>query len=200
MSAPGSRGRGRPRDPAVDEAILDAALRLFIEEGPEGATIERIAVRAGVGRPTVYLRWKDKDALLIDAIATVRERAEQPLGYSATTSVQDVLEWMTTAIPHALAQPDSRTLLARLIGAAPDSPELLERYWAEILEPRWTAFGSLMQQASRGTASDAMLLSDVVAGALVWRILVRPGTTSEEEIHDFLLQVLGLLGLRGDRA
>lgn len=40
MSTPIPRGRGRSRDPAVDDAILEAALYLFIEEGPEGATIE----------------------------------------------------------------------------------------------------------------------------------------------------------------
>lgn len=184
----------------MDEAILDAALGLFIEEGPEGATIERIAARAGVVRPTVYRRWKDKDALLVDAIARVRERAERPLAEAATMSMEDVLAWMTEVIPRALAQPDSRTLLARLIGAAPDRPELLERYWTEVLGPRWSAFGALMEASSRGAASDATLLSDVVAGALVWRVLVRPGKNSEAEVRDFLVEVLGLLGLRGDRA
>ncbi|WP_448006049.1 TetR/AcrR family transcriptional regulator [Agromyces bauzanensis] len=184
----------------MDDAILGAALQLFIEEGPEGATIERIAARAGVTRPTVYRRWKDRDALLVDAIARVRERAERPLVHAATTSVEDVLEWMTEAIPKELAQPASRNLLARLIGAAPDRPELLERYWTEVLGPRWSAFGVLMEQSSRGSASDATLLSDVVAGALAWRVLVRPGKKSEAEVRDFLVEVLGLLGLEGDRA
>jgi AcrR family transcriptional regulator len=200
VSTPTPRRRGRPRDPALDDAILDAALQLFIEEGPEGATIERIAARAGVMRPTVYRRWEDKDALLVDAIARVRERAERPLGHAATTSMEDVLEWMTEAIPKALTQPAALRLLARLIGAGPDRPELLERYWTEVLGPRWRAFGVLMEKSSRGTASDATLLGDVVAGALVWRILVRPGHKSEAEIRDFLVEVLGLLGLREDRA
>ncbi|MEV1131756.1 TetR/AcrR family transcriptional regulator [Agromyces sp. NPDC049794] len=184
----------------MDDAILGAALQLFIEEGPDGATIERIAARAGVTRPTVYRRWRDKDALLVDAIARVRERAERPLGHAAAMSVDDVLAWMTDAIPRELAQPASRTLLARLIGAAPDRPELIERYWTEVLGPRWSAFGALMEESSRGSAADAALLSDVVGGALVWRVLVRPGETSEAELRDFLVEVLGLLGLQGGRS
>jgi AcrR family transcriptional regulator len=195
MSTPTPRQRGRPRDPAVDDAILDAALRLFIEEGPDGATIERIAARAGVTRPTVYRRWKDRNTLLVEAIARVREQAERPLGGAAPTSVEQTLSWMTEAIPHTLAQSDSRTLLARLIGAAPDRPELLERYWSDVLGPRWSAFGALLQGTSRATSADAELLSDIVAGALVWRALVRPDPKSEPELREFLADVLRLLGL-----
>ena len=126
----------------MDEAILDAALQLFIEGGPQGATIEHIAARAGVMRPTVYRRWKDKDALLVDAIARVRERAEQPLAAGKAPSLEEVLAWMKVALPKALSEPASRKLLARLIGAAPDRPELLERYWTQVLQPRWSAFGA----------------------------------------------------------
>jgi AcrR family transcriptional regulator len=142
VSTTAPRGRGRPRNPAVDDAILDAALHLFIEDGPEGATIERIAARAGVTRPTVYRRWKDRNSLLVDAIARVREEAEHPLVDADSISLDDVLAWMTQVISRSLAQPDSRSLLARLIGAAPDRAELLERYWVEVLGPRWKAFGA----------------------------------------------------------
>ncbi|MDQ2699591.1 MAG: TetR/AcrR family transcriptional regulator [Actinomycetota bacterium] len=195
MSTPTPRRRGRPRDPAVDDAILDAALRLFIEEGPDGATIERIAARAGVTRPTVYRRWKDRNTLLVEAIAKVREQAERPLGEAAPTSLAETLTWMTEAIPSALAQPESRTLLARLIGAVPDRPELLERYWSDVLGPRWSAFGALLQGSSPATSADAELLSDIVAGALVWRVLVRPEPKSEPEIREYLTDLLRLLGL-----
>ncbi len=182
----------------MEDAILDAALQLFMEDGPDGASIERIAARAGVTRPTVYRRWADRDAVLVDAIARVREQAEHPLADASTMSVDDVLAWMTEVIPTMLSQPAARLLLARLIGASPDRPELLERYWADVLDPRWAAFGALLQQSSRGTAADGELLSDIVAGALAWRVLVRPGPTSEADIRDFLIDVLGVLGLTSE--
>lgn len=194
MSDETPRGRGRPRDPAVDDAILEAALQLFIEGGPEGATIERIAARAGVMRPTVYRRWKDKDALLVDAVARVREHAERPVSGKAP-SLPEVLGWMMDAIPKALSESSSRKLLARLIGTAPDRPELLARYWEQVLQPRWSAFGALVTRAEPGRTKDAELLSDVVAGALVWRVLVRPGRKSEEDVRVYLADVLRLIGL-----
>jgi AcrR family transcriptional regulator len=41
---------GRPRSAFVDQAITRAALELFIEHGVTGASIEKIAKRAGVAK------------------------------------------------------------------------------------------------------------------------------------------------------
>ncbi|MFC7110976.1 helix-turn-helix domain-containing protein [Nonomuraea rubra] len=62
------RGRGRPRDPETDAAILRAALELFIERGVEGTSMEQIAKRAGVGKLTVYRRWSTKEDLIAQAV------------------------------------------------------------------------------------------------------------------------------------
>jgi len=45
----GQRRPGRPRSERADRAIIDAALSVFAESGPEGLCIERVAARAGVG-------------------------------------------------------------------------------------------------------------------------------------------------------
>ena len=68
---PMSRGRGRPRDPDIDTAILRAAFELFVERGIDGASIEQIAKRAGVGKLTVYRRWSSKEELLAQAIESL---------------------------------------------------------------------------------------------------------------------------------
>ena len=59
---------GRRRDPEVDEAILDAALELFREDGFRGVTIEGVAGRAGVGKASVYRRYPTREALVVDAV------------------------------------------------------------------------------------------------------------------------------------
>ena len=60
--------RGRPRDPAVDAAILTAAVDLLAEVGYARLTMEQVAARAGVGKASVYLRWPNKVALVAEAI------------------------------------------------------------------------------------------------------------------------------------
>ena len=67
-TVPRSRGPGRPRDARHDQAILAATLRILQEKGYGGLTIEGVAARAGVGRPTIYRRWPSKPALVVAAL------------------------------------------------------------------------------------------------------------------------------------
>lgn len=57
------------------EKLLVAATEVLDEHGMEGATIPRIAERAGVSVGSVYRRFRDKDALLCAAMINVLERA-----------------------------------------------------------------------------------------------------------------------------
>jgi AcrR family transcriptional regulator len=47
----------------VEERILDAAHKVFLERGFEGASIDEIAALARSGKPTIYARFRDKRAL-----------------------------------------------------------------------------------------------------------------------------------------
>lgn len=60
--------RGRPRDPAVDEAVLAAAVELLADGGFARLTMDQVAARAGVGKASVYLRWPNKVTLVAEAI------------------------------------------------------------------------------------------------------------------------------------
>jgi AcrR family transcriptional regulator len=59
---------GRPRDPACDAAILQAALDLFTAAGYAGVSIEGVAARAGVGKATIYRRYASKAELMVEAM------------------------------------------------------------------------------------------------------------------------------------
>jgi AcrR family transcriptional regulator len=56
--------RGRPRDPRRDEAIYGAAIALVAEVGFDGMTLEAVATRAGVSKPTIYRRCPEGKAQL----------------------------------------------------------------------------------------------------------------------------------------
>jgi AcrR family transcriptional regulator len=64
-----SRGAVRygrpPREFAgqVEERILDAAGRIFLERGFQGASVDEIAEAASAGKPTIYARFPNKQAL-----------------------------------------------------------------------------------------------------------------------------------------
>lgn len=48
--------------------MLDAAIRLFADEGPEAVTHLRVAEAAGVARATVYRHWQDRTDLMVDTL------------------------------------------------------------------------------------------------------------------------------------
>src|ERR1700731_189480 len=70
-AARGSVRSGRPpREFAgqVEERILKAARKVFLDRGFEGASIEEIADAARSGKPTIYARFPDKEALFAAAV------------------------------------------------------------------------------------------------------------------------------------
>ncbi|MGH8794640.1 MAG: TetR/AcrR family transcriptional regulator [Stackebrandtia sp.] len=68
-----TRPKGRPRSAAAGEAITEATLDLLAESGSiEALSVEAIAARAGVGKATIYRRWPNKEALVVDAVGTLK--------------------------------------------------------------------------------------------------------------------------------
>ena len=66
--------RGRPRDQHVTRAILDA-MHALLSEGGDGLSLESVARRARVSRPSIYKRWPSLAALLLDATLEARLKA-----------------------------------------------------------------------------------------------------------------------------
>src|SRR5919201_1691169 len=62
------RAAARPRDRRLDAAVLGATRRLLVEVGYRDLSIEAVARRAGVHRPTIYRRWRSKAELVHAAI------------------------------------------------------------------------------------------------------------------------------------
>lgn len=61
--------RGRPRDAAVDERIVEATRALLDEGGISAVSLAAVAARAEVGRPTLYRRHPNRDALVRAVLA-----------------------------------------------------------------------------------------------------------------------------------
>jgi len=191
---------GRPRSVALDQAILQAAFALFLEHGMAGASIEKIARRAGVAKTSIYRRWSSRDALLAQAIEAARN-ATAP-GYSAEAveraSVEDFLK-MLLGIADVLARPEIRRLMARLVGTVPDYPHLLQVYREEYFAPRRRAivgaFRRIQVAGLLPKATDVEALADLLVGALLYRVLFTPERgDSAKEIRAYLIRILRFAG------
>jgi AcrR family transcriptional regulator len=61
------RSSGRPRDPRIESAALEAARTLLLEDGWAGLTMAGIAARAGTTKPALYRRWLSLPQLVYEA-------------------------------------------------------------------------------------------------------------------------------------
>ena len=141
-----SRRPGRPRSERADQAIIDAALSLFAESGPEGLCIERVAARAGVGKATIYRRWPGKEDLLLDAIAALKTPLPEPPGRSAREDLVTLLG----AMCQDSTDPRRAREFALLLGEGAKYPRLMARYVETVLEPRREVIRAVLR---RGVAS-----------------------------------------------
>lgn len=108
---PGTRSKGRPKlqeATAIDGAIRDAALNVLLEHG-EAATLNAVAVAAGLSRKTVYARYSNKSALFIEVI---RELLEGAMGveYDATGSAEQRLFNYIEAAIKLVRTPKARSI------------------------------------------------------------------------------------------
>lgn len=117
---PAKRGTGgRPtRQEALrrEARIVEVATRLFIERGFDATSIDAVAEAAGVSKPTLYARYRDKRALF-EAVLKVRvQEFLAPLSAAAEMQALQAIPREAGAVLDEL----SRTLLARSLnpGAA----------------------------------------------------------------------------------
>src|SRR5271154_4366785 len=65
-----ARGPGRPRDPNLESRVFAAVLKIYAEAGWSGFSFDAVARMASVGKAPLYLRWKNKEDLLLAALSS----------------------------------------------------------------------------------------------------------------------------------
>ena len=189
---------GRPRSPVVDQAILRAALELFIEHGVAGASIERIAKHAGVAKTSIYRRWSSREALLAQAIEAARNATGYTVDLLDRTPPQDFVRLLVD-VCEVVGRPEIRKLMTRLVGSIPDYPKLIEVYRETYYLPRRQAFGRALERVrAAGLLTkeiDLDALADMIIGAVVYRLIISaPQDDPVPELRGHMISLLRQAG------
>lgn len=122
---------GRPRDPAIDEAVLATAVRHLARYGYAGLSLAAVATEAGTTRPALYRRWAGKEELVVAALATVASASGgEPTGHPYLDLVSE-LEAFAAAITSANSLPVVGLMLTDGV-----SQRVTERYRQQVVAPR----------------------------------------------------------------
>jgi AcrR family transcriptional regulator len=170
--SPSSTNRGRPRDPRTRAAILTAARALLEKGGLTAVTIEAIADKAGVSRPTIYRYWPNAPAV---AMAAFLEASGAPAAGKASRSPLAALRAQLHAIADAFAAPTGRSVAA-MIAAAQSETELAKAFRNEFIARNRDAARILIERCIEDrlvvAPADIDLALDLIFGPLFYRLLL----------------------------
>ena len=179
---------GRPRDPACDAAILQAALDLFAEHGYDGVSMDGVASRAGVGKATIYRRYSSKAELVVEA---VRCGVQLEDWLPDTGDLRADLLSMMKPLLDRLRGPDAKLLLMFALERLRE-PELNEEFERSVIGKKRVHIQHLVRSAmERGdlpAEADAELIAEGPA-AFLWHHAIY-GLPMEDSLLDRILNVV----------
>lgn len=164
--------RGRPRDPRTRAAILAAARTLLERGGLTAVTIEAIAQKAGVSRPTIYRYWPNAPAV---AMAAFLDVTGAPDAARSIRSPYVALRAQFHAVADAFAAPTGRSVAA-MVAAAQSETELAKAFRNEFIARNRDATRLLLERCIEdgliAPPADMELALDLVFGPLFYRLLM----------------------------
>jgi AcrR family transcriptional regulator len=109
----------------VEERILDAAGRVFLERGFRGASVDEIAEAASAGKPTIYARFPSKQALFAAVIERLVRRNTSLDAFScAGNSIEQRLDALAALILTRVLTPETIGLIRVAVAEARRFPDL----------------------------------------------------------------------------
>jgi AcrR family transcriptional regulator len=134
--------RGRPRDEAVDAAVLAAAVEELIERGFAALSIERVAARAGVAKTTVYRRWPSAPELAVEAMRTF----EQDVRHPPEGGVRDQLVWLVEVMRRKWNDPRYGAIMRRVTADGVANPDAYRQARDKLVGPHLAVLTAVLRR------------------------------------------------------
>lgn len=163
---------GRPRNPALDKAILAAAARHLGELGYARMSLESVAAAAGTTVPSLRRRFRNKAELVAAVIASLRVEeppSDAPTPRAHALAILENFHSNLRAIP-ALA------VLGSLLAEEERHPELLELFKTRIVEPRRALLHQALAAGDLANAdADLEALTSMLIGSFYGQYVTAAG-------------------------
>jgi AcrR family transcriptional regulator len=183
-----SRG-GRPRDPSRDGVIRAAILRLLADVGYGALTMDAVASEAGVGKATIYRRWRTKQDLVVDTITDLnRDQASPP----DTGSLEGDVRAMLQALLGIVNGPAGAATLS-LLSTVAHEPALADAFrrgplveWRKAFETVWSR---AQERGEVSADSSGALISEATSGPIVQRWLLTGEPVDESYVEEIMRRI-----------
>jgi AcrR family transcriptional regulator len=164
--------RGRQRNEAVRQAVLQAAYDILQESDFGSVTIEGVAARAGTTKTTIYRWWSSKADLIIDAFL---EKTQAKTDFPNTGSVIEDFKQQVPLLVQAYAGETGHSV-ASIIAAGQMDEEAAKAFRIRYLAVRRVMAKTLIEQGiEQGVFAanlDPEVAIDLLYGSIYLRLLV----------------------------
>jgi AcrR family transcriptional regulator len=185
-----SRG-GRPRDPSRDGVIRAAILRLLADVGYGALTMDAVAADAGVGKATIYRRWRTKEDLVVDTISDLNQELATP---PDTGSLEGDLRALIDQMRELITGPTGAATLS-LLSTMPHQPALAKAFqdgplmiWRNVFAEVWAR---AEQRGEVGPGTAGSILAETTTALMVQRWLMT-GLPIDQAFTDDMLDTVVL--------
>ena len=170
---------GRPRDPRIVGAVLEATVALLAETGYADLSVDAIARRAGTSKPAIYRRWPSKAHLVHEAVFPIGEATELP----DTGSLAGDVRAMVRRSADVLTTPAAGAALTGLVGELAADPTLhsalLQRFSGILSQGLADRLAAAVARGEARADATAAELVEAVAGITFFALLTH-GTALDD--------------------
>jgi AcrR family transcriptional regulator len=154
----------------VRRSVLDATVDALLTSGYAGPSVDDVATRASVHKTTIYRRWPDLGALVVEALL---DRQQEVVPMPDTGALHGDLLALLDAVAANVTSPDGKALLmAAQEAGPPEIEDLVHRFW----RTRFALGREIFQRAEdRGEIApglDHASLIELLVAPLYLRLLV----------------------------
>jgi AcrR family transcriptional regulator len=162
------------------QAIIDAAFDEFIDRGYAAARLDDVAKRAGVAKGTIYLHFKDKQALFEELVRTaivplIGRLAAPPV---AGGSIRSALENFAENFVKEVVTTRRAAIVRLIVAEGPRFPDLADFYYREVVSRGLAGMRALIELAiargeirQRELARFPQLMIAPAIVAVIWKSL-----------------------------
>jgi AcrR family transcriptional regulator len=162
---------GRPRNPALDQAILSAAARHLGELGYARMSLESVAAAAGTTTPSLRRRYPNKAELAAAVIGSLR--VEDPPASAPTPRVHALA--ILENFHRNLRTTPALAVLGSLLAEERRHPELLRLFKTCLVEPRRALLRQALAAGGLPESADLDVLTSMLIGSFYGRYVTVAG-------------------------
>ena len=188
----------RVRPEEIETVIIDTVFENLQKHGFRAVTIESISAKTGIAKTSIYRRWPNKAAMVMEAFLF---RIGPGIEFPRKPRYVESSRLQMLALAKAFRGPFG-SMIKALLGEAQFDAELAEAFRTRWITPRREAAKAVIQSAIRNKELrpdiDLDQALDALYGWLYYRLMIKSGPLSDACVRGIFSAVLDGLRVRED--